>query len=87
MSRTRKPRKDVLAGKRDAESQLYRAVRRFVRERGGSLLVIGGIVTIEWPGDAVGKFTVGVHCLGKKPTPLAGEGFNLAVSSASKVRG
>jgi hypothetical protein len=60
----------VLKGKRDKTSQLYRAVRRWVEEGGGSLLVIGGVVTIEWPGDRLGKFTVGINCLGRKPQAL-----------------
>lgn len=66
----RKPRKDVLAGKRDKTSQLYRAVRRWVKEGGGSLILIGGVVTIEWPGDRAGMFTVGIKCFGKKPKAL-----------------
>ena len=67
----RKARKaDPLLGKRDKTSQLYRAVRRWVEEGGGSVMVMGGVVTIEWPGDGIGKFTVGIKCLGRKPKSL-----------------
>lgn len=62
--------KDPLAGKRDPESQLYRAVRRFVLARGGSLVVIGGINTIELPDDRAMIFHVAVKCMGRKPIPL-----------------
>lgn len=68
--RGKKKKRDVLAGKRDPESQLYRAVRRYVESKGGSLVVIGGIETQEWPEDGRFKFRVAVKCMGKKPTPL-----------------
>lgn len=63
----RKKKRDPLAGKRDPESQLYRAVRRYVESKGGSLLVIGGIETQEWPGERELMFRVAVKCMGRKP--------------------
>lgn len=63
-----KKKRDVLAGKRDPESQLYRAVRRYVESKGGALVVIGGIETQEWPEDGRLKFRVAVRCMGRKPT-------------------
>ncbi len=65
----KKKAKDVLAG-RSIEMQLYRAVRRYVQERGGKLLVIGGIEIQEWPEDRVGMFRVAVRVMGKKPEAL-----------------
>ena len=57
---------DPLRG-RDAISQLYRAVQRYVNENNGSLLVVGGIEIQEWPGDLPHNFRVAVHCTGVKP--------------------
>lgn len=50
-----------------AVDRLYKAVDFYVRAKGGSLVIVGGIQIQEWPGDPVGKFTVGVQCLGRKP--------------------
>ena len=58
-------RRDPLAG-RGADLQLYRAVRRYVRERGGKVAVIGGIEIQEWPDTPKGAFRVAVHVLGRK---------------------
>lgn len=65
---SRKPRKvrDVLEG-RDPTMQLYRAVRRYVQSKGGSLLMIGGIEVQEWPGDGKAMYRVAVRLLGRKP--------------------
>jgi len=54
--------------------RLYKAVAAYVKNRNGSLVVIGGIQVIEWPGDGVGKFTIGIKCLGKKPVYSEGTG-------------
>jgi hypothetical protein len=62
-----KPQKSLITG-RDPESQLYRAVERYVKSNGGGVLVIGGIQVQEWPGDFDGTFTIGVRCTGKKPS-------------------
>lgn len=67
--RGKKKKRDVLAGRRDPESQLYRAVRRYVESKGGSLIVIGGIETQQWPDDREMMFRVAVKCMGRKPTP------------------
>lgn len=66
--------RDVLAGRRDPESQLYRAVRRYVESKGGSLLVIGGIETQQWPDDRALMFRVAVRCMGRKPSPVSASG-------------
>jgi hypothetical protein len=55
---------------RDPTSQLYRAVIRFVESRSGSIVVIGGITTIELPGDREFIFHVAVKCCGRKPKPV-----------------
>ena len=68
MKRKKKTKRDVLAGKRDPVSQLYRAVRRYVEHHNGSIIVIGGIQLIEMSEDGMrGKFAIGVKCLGKRP--------------------
>lgn len=69
----KKRKRDVLAG-RAPDLQLYRAVRRYVQSKGGSITVIGGIEIQEWPGDGVGKFRVAVKILGRRPPPAAGSG-------------
>lgn len=61
-------KKDPLAGDRTPTGQLYRAVRRYIEANGGSILVIGGVQLQSWPGDSEFKFTLGVRCMGKRPT-------------------
>ncbi len=46
---------------------LYCAVKRYVEEGGGKIIVVGGIQVQEWPGDSEYAFTIGVKCTGKKP--------------------
>jgi hypothetical protein len=58
-------RRDPLTG-RGADLQLYRAVRRYIRERGGEIVVIGGIEIQEWPNDPKGQFRVAVRVGGRK---------------------
>jgi len=53
--------------KNDPEHNVLVAVNRWVRSRGGSLMVIGGIETQDY-GEAF-KFKVAVSCLGRKPIP------------------
>lgn len=62
----KKPKAKKIVG-RDATSQLYRAVIRYVESKGGKLLVIGGVQVQEWPEDAAYKFRLAVGCLGRKP--------------------
>jgi len=59
--------KDPLAGKRDVESRLYRAVRDYVKKLGGNVAVIGGIEIQQWSDESSLKFRVAVCCAGKKP--------------------
>jgi len=65
MSR-KKIKRDVLAG-RSPDLQLYRAIRRYVENKGGSVTVIGGIEIQEWPEDHKFKYRVAVHVMGRKP--------------------
>lgn len=60
-------KRDVLAGN-SPDLQLYRAVRRYVEDHGGSVLVIGGIEIQSWPGDPEGAFRVAVRVVGHRPT-------------------
>lgn len=60
--------KDVLAGKRDPVSQLYRAVKRYVEANKGHIIVIGGIQLQEWEDAYRGHFSIAIKCLGKRPT-------------------
>jgi hypothetical protein len=68
MKRKAKKSRDPLAGKRDATSQLYRAVRRYVVGNGGNIAIIGGIQVQECPGDNEYKYTIAVRCTGRKPS-------------------
>lgn len=52
---------------RDATSQLYRAVRRYVETRGGNIVVIGGVQVQQWPTDARSCFYLAVKCSGSAP--------------------
>ena len=52
---------------RDPTSQLYRAILRYVKSKGGSIMVIGGVQIEQWPGDGELKYVVGVRCMGRKP--------------------
>lgn len=52
---------------RDPASQLYRAVERYVRLKGGAVVVIGGIELQRTPGDGPNKFKLAVKCTGRTP--------------------
>ncbi len=52
----------------DVTDRLYAAVAEYIEDKGGSVAVIGGIQIQEWPGEASLKFTVGIKCIGRKPT-------------------
>ena len=47
--------------------RLYKAVAHYVKKRGGSVFVAGGIQIQEWPGERPGNFTVAIKCTGNKP--------------------
>jgi hypothetical protein len=59
-------KKDILAGNAP-DLQLYRAVRRYIKSKGGSILVIGGIEVQQFPGDNAGVYRLAVKFMGKKP--------------------
>jgi hypothetical protein len=63
----RKAKRNPLSG-REPWQQLYRAVERYVKSKGGSIVVIGGIQIQEWRGDPKGVYVVAVTVLGRKPT-------------------
>ena len=48
--------------------RLYKAVAHYVEKNGGKLVVIGGIQVQEWPGEGAYKFTLGIKCMGRKPS-------------------
>lgn len=54
-----------------AEDQLYEAVRRWVEENGGKLVVVGGIELHSDPWDSEFKFKIAVRCTGRQPTKPA----------------
>ena len=54
--------------KKDATDKLYAAVASYIKSRGGSAVVIGGISIIRWPGEQKYNFTLGVGITGKIPT-------------------
>jgi hypothetical protein len=72
----RKPYREKITTKgaiqgHDPVSQLYRAIIRYVKFRGGDIMVIGGIEIQEWPDEFKYNFRVAVRCTGKKPTKEA----------------
>jgi hypothetical protein len=54
--------------KNDPDHNLLVAVQRWVHNRGGNLLVIGGVELQDWH-EGASKFKVAVRCLGKRPAP------------------
>lgn len=66
-----KPKKtrSVIKG-RDSVSVLYRAVERYVAERKGTVVVIGGIELQDWPGQPELCFKIAVNCTGRRPKIL-----------------
>lgn len=48
-------------------ARLYKAVEHYIMKENGTVLVIGGIQTIEWPGESGVKYTIGIPCVGRKP--------------------
>lgn len=50
-----------------AVNALYRAVQRYVKSNGGTVIVAGGIQMQEWPNDGSLNYTIAVKCFGKKP--------------------
>ena len=46
---------------------LYKAVCKYVRLRGGQVIVCNGIDVQEWPSIRKGSFTIAVKCFGAKP--------------------
>ena len=68
MSRTKRKKSAIsmVTGRKPIDA-LYRGVIRYVEANGGSLLVVGGVQVLEWPGDPKAKFSIVVKCMGEKP--------------------
>ncbi len=47
--------------------RLYAAVADYVKERGGSVIAIGGIELQQWPEDNEFVYRMGIKFIGKKP--------------------
>ena len=60
MATTNKARNNACMG-------LYRAIAKYVRLKGGTVVVCGGIQVQEWPGSGKRSFSIAVKCLGRKP--------------------
>lgn len=79
MAKARKKAKkyrDPLEGKRDPVSCMYRAIKRYVEQHNGSVVVIGGIQIEEPYPQRNHVYHVSVRCLGRLPTfsPTTSEG-------------
>ena len=48
--------------------QLYRAVARYVKSKGGQVVVAGGVQIMQEPGDGDFRYGVVVRVTGRKPT-------------------
>lgn len=59
MKKSRKPADPIDA--------LYTAVDAYVKSKGGSIVVIGGIQIQQWPGDLKFNYTVAIKCTGQLP--------------------
>ena len=51
----------------DDTDRLYFALQEYVKNRGGNLVVVGGIEVQEWPNDPKLCFRIAIRCTGKKP--------------------
>lgn len=58
--------------KKDHEHNLLVAVSKWVRSRGGELIVVGGIEIQDWA-EGMGKFKVAIRCMGRQPQKKEGE--------------
>lgn len=63
----RAKKKDRFHGLKPHIARLYKAVEHYVLKQSGTVIVIGGIQTIQWPGESSMKYTVGIKCMGRKP--------------------
>lgn len=59
MKKTRKPI--------DPTNALYAAINAYVKSKGGSIVVIGGIQIQQWPDDLKFNYTVAIKCTGQLP--------------------
>jgi len=66
MAKKKRSAVSMVTGRKPIDA-LYRGVIRYVEEKGGKLVVIGGVQIQQWPGEAKGCFSVAVKCMGKKP--------------------
>ena len=54
--------------RKDEYVKLYEAVGRYVKSKGGNVVVAGGIQIQKWPSDGPYQFTpVAIKCTGKPP--------------------
>lgn len=60
----------------DAAYELYRAVAKYLRANGGSLMMATGIQIQRWPESNAYEFTVGVKCVGRPPEFAKEEAIN-----------
>ncbi len=63
-----KAKKKATAKKRlDATDRLYRAACAYIKSKGGTSIVVGGIQVIQWPTDSKYNYTLGIKITGKLP--------------------
>ena len=51
----------------DDTNKLYKAIQEYVEDRGGKVVVIGGVEIQQWPDDKEYRFYVAVKVTGRKP--------------------
>jgi hypothetical protein len=56
-----------MSEKKNATDRLYDAVIAYVEEKGGKILVIGGIEIQQFPEDLRNNYRIAIRFTGKKP--------------------
>ena len=59
-------KKKIKTGKDDIDT-LYEAVRAYIENRGGSVVVIGGVQIVQMPDDLKFNWGLNIRVTGKKP--------------------
>ena len=61
--------------------KLYSAIRKYIENRGGKVIVIGGVEIAQYPGDRDFTYYIAVKITGRKPEK------NLLVVSPNSQKG
>ena len=57
----------------DDTDKLYLTVQEYIENRGGKVLVIGGVQIVQYPSNAKHKYSIAIKFLGRKPSLIKEE--------------